>query len=743
MNCNHTELEINTSNCTNTDAYAYGISIDIGWFNEWIVWEGGIAFNTVYWLLILLISFIVLHILRWKFNCRLLTERLDGLEDPPPPVERTSHWVDWLNFSIDEEAIGKDGATFLWFQYRLIQIELLRMALSIVLIIMHFHSDKLGERPNKTLRSTGLYNSGINGTHGVICSAILTVLAWLMRKHGQHRCIRALASHDVDSFSSICNRRWLMITGLPISTTVDSLLEYLMCTFESSFSAKGIHREQIVMAHDLSKLLPVVDRLDFIRNVKLQINRKANKGKIFQRRFWDFKSYFKKVDAFSYYNKAEEMLAIEKDKIINNLEFTGTVFIRFDSPSEAKATKIAITRYQSNLFWKRGQLKNNQFQPSRWTVRYAPPGSDLSWIHMKKPRPMWMTMAVWLRLAIIYSIYIFMMAAPASIVRWLHLEGHGLDHGSVFWNRFVLPTLVSFFTTKLTNWVTQQDQHRRHLTVTKASLASFRSICFLEIILYLVRMMARKPLPLLLAGDFHRDDFRLECLFFPVHGSFVACCIIVNTIGGILLNHLRFDFLLSYAKKWFTFRSEEEKNVYITSYRAEYDFASNYAELVSNFALTSIFIMIFPVISLVSCVFSILRFLSDRAALTQIYPVSQIGHNLHRESINMALKFGIASPLTLLIYRRIQLGPNRNLLDPGIVAPLCLTILYLTYLIYAHFKSRGVLPKWFRRLLRIRPRNARANEEDEEDVIDSMSNTQNEYDPVAQIREDDLCKAQV
>lgn len=301
MNCSQTEFEINTSNCTNTDAYAYGISIDIGWFNEWIVWEGGIAFNTVYWLLILLISLVILHILRRKFNCRLLTERLDGLEDRPPTLKQTNNWLDWLSFSIDEAAIGKDGATFLWFQYRLIQVELLRMALGIILIIIHFHGDKLGEWPDKTLRSTGLYNSGINGVHGVICSAILTVLAWLMKQHGQDRCIRSLASHDVNSASTIYNCRWLMITGLPLSTRVNSLLEYLMCTFESSFSVKGIHREQIVMAQDLSKLLPVVHQLDFIRNVKLQINGKANEGRTIQRRFWDLKFYFKKVTGYRHF----------------------------------------------------------------------------------------------------------------------------------------------------------------------------------------------------------------------------------------------------------------------------------------------------------------------------------------------------------------------------------------------------------------------------------------------------------
>jgi hypothetical protein len=101
----------------------------------------------------------------------------------------------------------------------------------------------------------------------------------------------------------------------------------------------------------------------------------------------------------------------------------------------------------------------------------------------------------------------------------------------------------------------------------------------------------------------------LECLFFPVHGSFVACCIIVNTMSAILMNHLRMDFIFSYISKWFTSRSEAEVTTFKKTYRIEYDFAANYAELTCNFALTSFFIMIFPVISLVSFVFSILRFL--------------------------------------------------------------------------------------------------------------------------------------
>ncbi|XP_046460925.1 CSC1-like protein 2 [Daphnia pulex] len=669
-----------------------------------------------------------------KFKWRLLTERLDGLEDPPPQLKRSdSSWIDWLTLKIDEEAVGKDGATFLWFQFRLIQVQILMTVLGIVLIVMHHNGDKLGEWPSKTLQSTGLYNIGVNGAHGVICSAILITLAWLMRQHGQDRGVRSLASHDVNSFSTVCNRRWLMISGIPLTTTADSLLEYLICNLD----AKGIHQEQIVMAKDVSKLIPVQNQLNFIRNIKQNLNGRVLMG----RRFWDLKSWLKPaIGAVSYYNNKEETLSVKKDEIINQLKFTGTVFIRFDSPVEAKATKFAIRRHQSNWLWKCEETnQNRQFRPSEWVVRYAPPGSDINWMHLKNPRPpFWKTLLVWLRVLAIYSIYIFLMAAPATIVHWLHLDG---QERSIFWKRFALPTLVSLFTTKLTNWVTGQDRLRHHLSLTKASLASFRSICFLEILLYMIRMMARKPLPLLLAGEFNSDDIRLACVFFPVHGSFLACCIIVNTAGGILMNHLRFDFLWSYTKKWFSFRSEEEKSTYIIAYRIDYDFASNYAELITNFALTSFFIVIFPVISLVSFTFSILRFISDRSALTRIYPVGRIGHNLHQESINMAMRFAIASPLALLIYRRIQLGHGVKLLDPGIVAPSCLLILYATYLLYAHVKSYGVLPTWFCRLTKLRSRNDISNiEDDEEDVVDSLSNIQHEYDPLAQIREQEMCE---
>jgi hypothetical protein len=90
-----------------------------------------------------------------------------------------------------------------------------------------------------------------------------------MKQHGQDRSIRSLASHSVNSFSSICNRKWLMISGFAGDhIDIDSLLDYL----KSRFDIKGILRDGIVPAFDISKLLPIVDQLNDVRNIKRHLS---------------------------------------------------------------------------------------------------------------------------------------------------------------------------------------------------------------------------------------------------------------------------------------------------------------------------------------------------------------------------------------------------------------------------------------------------------------------------------------
>nr|CAH0102449.1 unnamed protein product [Daphnia galeata] len=138
--------------------------------------------------------------------------------------------------------------------------------------------------------------------------------------------------------------------------------------------------------------------------------------------------------------------------------------------------------------------KTNIFPPSQWTVHYAPPGSEVTGCHLKKPRPAWKTLALWLRLAVTYSMYMsLLMAAPGSHCPWLHLyEESENDGGSIFWKRFVLPNYLS-----------------------QLCLSSLRSICYLNVVLYLIRMLAMKPLPLLLGRQISQRRFPLGVYFLP------------------------------------------------------------------------------------------------------------------------------------------------------------------------------------------------------------------------------------
>jgi hypothetical protein len=103
---------VDTSSCERQDAHDFRFNsngTNLGWFNEWLVWEGGIAFHSIYWIVILLLSLI--NLLRWKLRWQCLTERFVGQSEPYHQKKKSSRWI-----FIDEEALGKDGATYLWFQ---------------------------------------------------------------------------------------------------------------------------------------------------------------------------------------------------------------------------------------------------------------------------------------------------------------------------------------------------------------------------------------------------------------------------------------------------------------------------------------------------------------------------------------------------------------------------------------------------------------------------------------------------
>ncbi|KAI9561542.1 hypothetical protein GHT06_012501 [Daphnia sinensis] len=723
-------LSLNTSQCNNQDAYDFNFveATPHTWLNELLIWEGGITFNVVYWSIILLFSFAVIHFLRWKFRWRFLTQRFDGQN------QSRSSW----SLSIDEEVIGKDGATYLWFQVRQMIVYTWILIISIVLIVIHRYGDKQGLAKN--LKSTTLYNIGVNGIHCVFCLTVLVILDREMYKHGLQRGIRSFASPRIPD--RVCNRRWLMISGLPLTTTIDSLYDYL----KNRFDSKGIRRENIHFVYDLNRLWPVKEHLKLVREIKRTLL--STGPQQIQSRFWECFSTNEAAgtdrgslnsddcgDALTFYSEMEKTLLAKRDDMMNNLKFVGIAFIGFDSPAEAKATKRAVKQLQRSTWFGQDRGDDQEFRPSTWTIGYAPPGSQMNWPKLQQRRPLWNKLAIWLAMIAIYFGYIAVMAAPGYIVQSFQLVGGGSDEISLTWQLFILPNLASFFTRRLTDFVTKIDEYRHHTTVPSIELGKLRTVCHLSAVLYLIRMMAMKPLPLVFSGQFHIRDIRWECLFFPEHGSFLSCAIIVNTASGVLMNHARSEFLMSYLLKWFTCRSEAEHTVWRQNYRLGFDFTSNYAELASNFGLTMLIFIIFPVLGVISWICCILRFLSDRAAMMEMYAVSQTSPDLHREPVNMALNLVIFSPIVLLGYRVIQLGPNtiQHLVESTFLAPLCVAILYGVYLIDAHLRFYWPKFEFIRRLF-----GYIDDDVEETYTVDSLSVIQHEYDPLAKIREEEM-----
>ena len=718
---------VDTSSCKRQDAHDFHFNSNgthLGLFNEWLVWEGGIAFHSIYWIGILLLSFALINLLRWKFRWQCLTERFVGQSEPYHQKKKSSSWI-----SIDEEALGKDGATYLWFQVRQIVVYTWLVIFSIVLIVIHHFGEKQGR--DKHVGSTTLSNIGVNGIHPVFCLVILIILGREMYLHGKKSKIKSLATPTITN--RLCNPRWLMISGIPHTATVDSLFDYLKDRFDS----KGICRDGIKFLYDLTELCPINDQLKTVQETKRTLL--TSEPEMIQNRFLDFlyndqvaeavgiPSFIKDED------KMEEILSTQKNDMLNKLEFTGTAFIRLNNPTEAKATKESFVQFKKSVRFRNDSVQDETFRPSRWTVKYAPPSSQINWPQLQRPRSIWQKMAVWLLLAVIYFVYIVLMAAPGYIIELFQLVGKGSDQISLFWKVFILPTIATFFTHKLTNLVTNIDRYRHHLSLSNIELGRLRSICNLSAVLYLIRMMATKPLGYLIFGAFTTGDFDLACLFFTEHGSFITCAIIVSTSSGILMNHIRFEFLLSYLFKWFTFRSNAEQVTWRKNYRLEFDFAANYAELISHFGLTiSIFIM-FPVIGVVSWVCSICRFLSDRMAMMNMYAISHSTANLHREPVDKSICLAIFPPLALVVYRFIQLGSKTivHLVEATFLAPLCVAILYALHLAHAHVRFHWPKMIQFHQWFNF----AKDKEEEEEDnVMDSQC----EYDPISLIKAQNL-----
>ncbi|XP_059350499.1 calcium permeable stress-gated cation channel 1-like [Daphnia carinata] len=713
---------LNTSQCNNQDVYDFNfVEVPHNWLNELLIWEGGITFNVVYWSIILLFSFAVLYFLRWKCRWPFLIQRFDGQDEPT-----RSNWI----LSIDEEVVGKDGATYLWFQVRQMIAYTWILIISIVLIIVHRYGDKQGDVKN--LNSTTLYNIGVNGIHCVFCLTVLVILDRQMYNHGLQRGIRSFASPRISD--RVCNRRWLMISGLPLTTTVDSLFDDL----KNRFDLKGICRENIHFVYDLNSLWPVKENLKLVREIKRTLL--STGPQQIQTRFWECFSTEETPgtnpdDALTFYSEMEKTLLDKRDDIMNNLQFVGIAFIGFDSPAEAKATKSAVKQVQRSTWFGKDKEDDQEFRPSIWTIGYAPPGSEMNWPKLQQRPPLWKNLIIWLVIIFIYFGYIAVMAAPGYIVQSFRLVGRGTDEISLTWQLLILPHLGSFFTRRMTDFVTKIDEYRHHTTVPSIELGKLHTVCHLSAVLYLIRMMAMKPLPLVFAGQFDIRDIRWECLFFPEHGSFLSCAIIVNTASGVLMNHTRLEFLISYLLKWFTCRSEAELTVWRQNYRLGFDFTSNYAELTSNFGLTMLIFIIFPVLGVISWICCIVRFVSDRAAMMEIYAVSQTSADLHREPINMTLNLVIFSPLVLLGYRIIQLGPNtvQHLVESTFLAPLCVAILYALYLIDAHVRFHWQKVVCLHRLF-----GYIDDDVEESDMIDNLNNILHEYDPLAKIRQEEM-----
>ena len=742
---------LDTSQCNITDVYEYEFEYQPNDFFKFMVWEGGIAFAVAFWSSVLILFFLSLYLLRkCKFCPQYLSQRFTG--DPQTPeiqmIDVKISWIGWFSLKFDEEHVGPDGTIYLRYQSKLIECQILMLILGIVLTIVHFFADKLGETPIKTLRSLGLNNIGANGIHSLFSCFTLGCLVSLMKKHGGQHKIKSLVSSSTEPTDSFYNKKCLMISRIPNLTPFpsESFNDYLRSTLKfkgissivltydttvSSSTAQWKCIEVLTSPFRKKDLLKDLEEFKFFENVLKELNGNESTEDIHTQLWFNPFRWIKnepKIDARDYFEGKQQEIKTRQENWLKNKKFAGSVFVLFNTPEEAKAAECSLKNYDG----KSGD-QDSDFKPVNWIVRYAPPSADIIWGNMPHqslssiPIKLIVLFFRWFKTfimsAITYFIFINVMTAPGVLARYLHIQNVGHDEFSMLCKQFVLPTVVSFFTSNVTDWLTETIENwKGHLTTRKRELNIFRSTAILEIVLYIYRMLAMKPLPMIIFDSMTEDKpIQLPCLFFPVHGSFIACAIIVNTVSNILLTHSRVEFLWkAFVQKIFYSKSVTEYAVWRKMYKSKFDFSSGYAEIVSDFALAILFLPVFPVICLASCIFSILRFYSDRSALSNIHTVSEASYSVHQSAINMPVVVAWGSPLILFLYRYIQLSNHMSFLDQALLPPLCLFIGYGLYLIYDCWDEimnmlKNIL-KWLDRCIRPASPEVDIDIEDEEEV---------------------------
>ncbi|EFX76984.1 hypothetical protein DAPPUDRAFT_106592 [Daphnia pulex] len=735
----HYNINENTRHSSNTTH-----SSDLNWWGGAMNFGGGIPFWLVACPLGVIISIAFYYLCQRLFPC-WQKPRLDGnATGTQTSPKKTYLQVVTSIFTIVERAVGQDGATYLWFIISLMVVFSWNMVSAVILIVLHvLTGDKHG--PEKHISSTTLSNIGVEWYHLFFYLIGLAILCLMMYLQGQKRNIRSLATPNIpDKFR---NRRWLMITGLPLETTPDSLFEYLKRFRNSEEICVMTYRDGIKLVYDHTKLWSVLDELKFLRDVKQTLV--TSEPEKIQSRWFDFFNRNKDENlgndnARNYYSKREESLLARKEEIERKQKFTGTAFVGFNSPADAKATLKALKACQQDVRCRSNCFEDNIFRPSTWSVEYAPPPTEINWRQFKAPMPFWKNLAIWVGISILYMLFVLILVVPGPVVKSLYLVTDSTDH---VWDVWILPILF-FLGKHILNIVVNciVDKHRNHQSKTNMELGIFNSNFISTFVIYLAKMLLAKPLAkLLITGQFTYWEISLNCLFLPEHGSFITCAIIFNTATSILMHHTRLRFLFNYIKFLFiyikkcvfTFRSNAEKITWWnrnSNLRLEFDFASNYAELTCNFWLTILLSSFFPVIGVVMWVCCICRFLSDKAAMVKICTISTTSPKMHRKPIDMAIYSLIFPPVALFVYQQIiQLG-NESVahllgitgfmsLGVAICCALCLIVVLWRF----YWPQMIRLRQWFGY-----PINE--EEEEEEDVVDFNTIFLHEYDPISQMQ---------
>ncbi|CAL8099974.1 unnamed protein product [Orchesella dallaii] len=380
----------------------------------------------------------------------------------------------------------------------------------------------------------------------------------------------------------------------------------------------------------------------------------------------------KSTDAIEYYAADERKYTIEVE-LERQRALTralGIAFVTFKTLDMAERV-VGDYRFTAKLLQQTPESKYTlKLKSKQWIVKFAPLPDDLYWENLTLGFKAWyfkiflvnITLAI---VIVIFTTPVFLLnslSIPFVNISSNNTNGFGqtLREQSptlagilvdtfptiLLWiGAVTLPSLVSVSDRIVGFWTKTAENRSKMIKI-------FSFLIFMVIILPSLGMTS-------LSAIMNRSrGLRWPCIFSKDNGALFVNYVCTSTFLGSVSELMRIPELFVYCVKLCFARSEAEIAAIRKSVLWDFQIGSQYAWMMLNFAIFTVFSLIFPLVTPFGLVYLLMKHFVDRYNMYFAYAPTKVEKEVHGTAINFVIVCMFMLQINLLAYVLVHLEPD-------------------------------------------------------------------------------------